>query len=80
MDVCDVRHDPKYKVKYKSAKGSNQNPIWLVCDSCMKDKLCFYDKNQIISIEVLTWSFVKIALNLLDLEKIIVFYWVNSLQ
>ena len=54
MDVCDPRHNPKYQVTYNSAKGSNQNHMWAVCDECMKDKLCFYDKNQIISIDVLT--------------------------
>ncbi len=53
MDVCDIRHDPKYQVKYQSAKGSNYNPIWLVCDSCMENKQCFFDKDQIKSIEVL---------------------------
>ena len=54
MDVCDDRHAPKYQVKYRSAKGSNYNPVWLVCESCMENKLHFYDKKQIKSIEVLT--------------------------
>ncbi len=53
MDVCDTRHDPKYQVKYYSAKGSNYNPLWLVCDSCMENKRCFSDKEQIVSIEAL---------------------------
>ena len=52
MDQCDVRHDPKYQIKYQSAKGSNYNPVWLVCDSCM-GKRCFSDKELIESIEVL---------------------------
>jgi len=54
MDVCDTRHDPKYQVTYISAKGSNNIPVWLVCDLCMENKQCFYDKDQIKSIEVLT--------------------------
>ena len=53
MDVCDVRHEPKYQVKYNSAKGSNYNPLWLVCDLCMANKRCFSDKDQIKSIEAL---------------------------
>ena len=72
MDVCDTRHEPKYQVTYSPAKGSTNYPIWLVCDSCMNNKLCFSDKDQIKSIEVLAWSFVKTALNHLILEKMIV--------
>jgi hypothetical protein len=53
MDVCDGRHDPKYQVKYQSAKGSNYYPMWLVCEACMENKLYFNDKTQIESIEVL---------------------------
>ncbi len=71
MDVCDTRHDPKYQVTYNSAKGRRFNPIWLVCDSCMNNKECFFDKDQIKSIEVLAWSSVKTALNHLILEKMI---------
>ncbi len=72
MEVCDVRHESKYQIIYHSAKGSNYNPVWLVCDSCMENKRCFSDKTQIKSIEVLVWKLVKFALNLLNLEKIIV--------
>lgn len=53
MEQCDIRHDPKYQVKYMSAKGSNHSPVWLVCDSCMDNKRCFNDKEQIESVEVL---------------------------
>ncbi len=53
MDICDERHDPKYQVKYQSAKGSTYYPVWLVCDSCMENKRCFSDSKQIESIEVL---------------------------
>lgn len=52
MNQCDERHDPKFQIKYLSGKGSNYNPIWLVCEMCM-DKLCFGDKKEILSIEVL---------------------------
>ncbi len=59
MEVCDDRHTPKYQVKYHSARGSNYNPVWLVCELCMEDKPHFNDKGQIKSIEVLTWKLVK---------------------
>ena len=52
MNQCDERHDPKFQIKYVSGKGSNFNPIWLVCERCM-DKLCFVNKKEILSIEVL---------------------------
>jgi hypothetical protein len=52
MDICDARHEPKFQVKYLSAKGTNFNPIWLVCEMCM-GKDCFGNKDQIISMEVL---------------------------
>ncbi len=53
MDVCDTRHTPQFQVKYIAAKGSNYNPIWLVCGMCMETKRCFSDKGQIESIEAL---------------------------
>ena len=53
MDVCEHRHVPKYQVKYQCAKGSNYNPVWLVCESCMETKRYFGDEDQIESIEVL---------------------------
>ena len=53
MDVCEHRHVPKYQVKYQSAKGSTYYPMWLVCEACMENKICFSDKTQIESIEVL---------------------------
>ena len=52
MNQCDERHDPKFQIKYMSVKGSNFNPIWLVCEMCM-DKPYFGDKKEILSIEVL---------------------------
>ena len=53
MEICDVRHEGKYMVKYQSAKGRNYNPVWLVCESCIENKRCFSDKTQIESIEVM---------------------------
>jgi len=52
MDICDTRHEPKFQVKYVSAKSSNHNPMWLVCDMCMA-KQCFGNKDDILSIDVL---------------------------
>ena len=52
MEICDTRHEPKFQVKYISTKGRNHNPIWLVCEMCI-DKLCFGDKKEILSIEIL---------------------------
>jgi len=52
MDTCDTRHEPKFHVKYISAKGSDYYPEWLVCEMCMGKK-CFGNKAQILSIEVL---------------------------
>ena len=52
MDICDARHDLKFQVKYIPAKGTNHNPIWLVCEMCM-EKDCFGNKDQILSMDVL---------------------------
>ena len=52
MELCDTRHEPKFQIKYTAAKGTNRNPIWLVCDMCMNKK-CFGNKDQILSMDVL---------------------------
>ena len=52
MDICDTRHEPKFQVKYISAKGNHLNPVWLVCEMCM-EKNCFGNKAQILSMDVL---------------------------
>ena len=52
MELCDTRHESKFQVTYISAKGTNRNPVWLVCDMCM-NKNCFGSKDQILSVEVL---------------------------
>ena len=52
MELCDTRHVPKFQVTYMSAKGTNRNPVWLVCEMCMEKKY-FGDKDQILSMDVL---------------------------
>ncbi len=52
MNVCDERHDPTRLVIYRGAKGSNYNPVWLVCDSCM-DTDHFGSAEQIDSMDIL---------------------------
>ena len=39
MNLCEDRHEPKFKIKYKSALGHHYNPVWLVCEQC-------YEKNH----------------------------------
>ncbi len=53
MNCCEERHEPKYKIKYKSAKGSNYSPVWLVCEGCKENKNYFGSKEGIESILVL---------------------------
>ena len=60
MNICDPRHEPKYQIVYKSAKSGNftpknthYNPVWLVCDDCLKNKSYFGSKDQIESMEML---------------------------
>ncbi len=60
MNLCDERHEPKYRVTYKAAHGHNYahtvstyNPEWLVCKTCMQNKRHFYSDDQVKSVEVL---------------------------
>ena len=61
MNVCDPRHEPRYQITYRGARGSNYtiaratnyNPVWLVCESCMENKKHFGSEEQVISTEVL---------------------------
>jgi len=61
MNVCDLRHEPKYQITYKPAqngnhtytKSNNYKPVWLVCDSCMETKHHFGSEEEIDSIEVM---------------------------
>ena len=50
MNHCDERHEPDCQVTYKSAKGSNYTPVWLVCESCMKNKQHFGSTDEIKTI------------------------------
>ena len=64
MNICEVRHEPKYQVTYKSATPKYQTtfksvtyakytPVWLVCVDCMKNRECFGSEDEIISIKIL---------------------------
>ena len=53
MNFCDERHETKYQVTYKPAKGSHHAPVWLVCESCLSIKPCFGNKDEIQSMEIL---------------------------
>ncbi len=64
MNFCEERHEPKYQITYKSstskyhstfesATDEKYNPVWLVCESCMKDKECFGSNDEIKIVEVL---------------------------
>jgi len=52
MNICDERHEQTRQVTYRGAKGSNYNPVWLVCDSCM-DTNHFGSAEQIDSMDML---------------------------
>ena len=53
MSICKDWHEPKYRVTYKPAKGSNYTPVWLVCESCMVNKNHFGSEDQIVTVEIL---------------------------
>jgi len=53
MNVCVEHHIPKFQITYKSAKGHEYNPIWLVCDICMQNKQCFGSDDEIEKVELL---------------------------
>jgi len=53
MNICVEGHKPRFQIQYKSAKGRNYKPIWLVCDICMQNKRCFGSEDEIESIEVM---------------------------
>jgi hypothetical protein len=50
MNICEERHTPKYEVTYKGVNGSRYNYVWLVCPTCLENKKCFGDKDQILSV------------------------------
>jgi len=52
MNICDERHDQTRQVTYRGARGSNYNPVWLVCESCM-DTNHFGSVDQIYTTDML---------------------------
>ena len=50
MNLCEDRHEPKFKVTYKPAKGCSYRPIWLVCQSCLENKRHFGSENFVESV------------------------------
>ena len=53
MNVCEERHDPKYQITYKPAKGGEYIPVWLVCESCMENKRHFGSDELIETVRIL---------------------------
>ena len=53
MNICEDRHEPKYQITYKPAKGSVYTPTWLVCENCMENKRHFGQEDIIESVKVL---------------------------
>ena len=53
MNRCEDRHEEKYKVTYKPAKGHNYSPVWLVCENCY-EKRQFGSDIYVESIEILS--------------------------
>ncbi len=53
MNFCEERHEPKYQITYKPAKGGKYNPVWLVCESCMENKKYFGNDDLIDTVMIL---------------------------
>ena len=53
MNICEERHEPKYQVTYKAAKGGAHTPKWLVCENCMENRRCFGAEEEIETVEIL---------------------------
>ncbi len=53
MNVCEDRHEPKYQITYKPAKGRVYTPEWLVCESCMENKTHFGSEEEIHTVRIL---------------------------
>ncbi len=51
MNLCEDRHDKKYLITYKPAKGGTYTPKWMVCENCVENKRCFGSEELILSIE-----------------------------
>ena len=56
MNTCYDRHDPKYKIKYKSSRPGSLSSIWLVCEKCFGKPEFFGSINEIESIVSLEHS------------------------
>ncbi len=50
MNTCYDRHDPKYKIKYKSSRLGGFSSMWLVCEKCFGKPEFFGSINEIESI------------------------------
>ncbi len=53
MNICVEHHTPKFQITYKSAKGREVKPVWLVCDICMQNKNSFGSEDEIEKVELL---------------------------
>jgi hypothetical protein len=53
MNFCEERHEPKYQITYKPAKGGQYIPVWLVCESCMENKKHFGADDLIDTVMIL---------------------------
>jgi hypothetical protein len=53
MNRCEDKHEPKYKITYKPAKGNDYCPVWLVCEPCY-EKRPFGSDEYVHSVEILS--------------------------
>jgi hypothetical protein len=54
MNRCEDRHEVKYKITYKPAKGHDYCPVWwLVCEQCY-EKSPFGSDDYHPSVEILS--------------------------
>ena len=53
MNICEDRHEPKFKVTYKPAPGHEYCPVWMVCAQCF-EKSHFGSEELVRSIESLS--------------------------
>jgi len=53
MNQCEDRHEPKFCIKYKPAKGHRYSHEWLVCEACFENKPQFGSESDILSVELI---------------------------
>ena len=53
MNQCEDRHEVKYKITYKPAKGQHYCPVWYVCEHCY-EKRPFGSDDYTQSVEILS--------------------------